>query len=130
MDAESRQAVIEWAALLNRGEYFAAHEVLEAPWLRAKEPEKSFLKGLIHVAVALLHYRRGNGHGARVKYASAVRYLSGERPPDSGVDVNDLLAQIDGFFADLVALPAKSPPPEPRHPWPILRPMDELRSDP
>ena len=130
MDAESRQAVAEWAALLNQGAYFAAHEVLEAPWLRAKEPEKSFLKGLIHVAVALLHYQRGNGHGARVKYASAVRYLSGERPTDSGVDVDGLLAQMERFFADLLALPPKSRPPEPGHPWPVVRLEDEAGSDP
>lgn len=130
MDAESTQAVADWAELLNRGEYFAAHEVLEAPWLRAAEPEKSFLKGLIHVAVALLHYQRSNGHGARVKYASAVRYLSGVRPTEPGVDVDGLIAQMDRFFAELAALPAKSRPPEPRHPWPVVRIVDDKPRDP
>jgi predicted metal-dependent hydrolase len=126
MDAETRRAVREWRALVNRREYFAAHEALEGAWLRAAEPEKTFLKGLIHLAVALLHYQRGNGHGARVKYASAIRYLAA-LPADSGVDVPDLVAQMDRFFADLLALPPKSQPPEPRHPWPVARDGEKER---
>lgn len=120
MSEATQQAIREWRELLNAGDYFAAHEVLESPWLRAAEPDKSFLKGLIHAAVALHHYRRGNAHGARVKYHSAVRYLAPYLPHYGGVNLADLIEQLDGFFVDLAALPAGAPVPPPRHPWPRL----------
>lgn len=112
------EAVREWTALFNAQDYFAAHEVLEHPWLGAKEPDRTFLKGLIHAAVALYHYSRGNGHGARVKYASCRRYLEPYRPAYGEVDLDALLDELERFYADLLALPPRTPPPSPRHPWP------------
>jgi uncharacterized protein len=114
-------AVARWVLLFNQGEYFEAHEVLEHPWLRAGEPERTFLKGLIHAAVALHHYRRGNGHGARVKYGSCVRYLSAYHAGFRGVQVEDLVRQMDRFFADLIAQPAGAAPPPAGSPWPVVR---------
>ena len=100
------------------GEYHAAHEALEGAWLRAPEPEKSFLKGLIHAAVALYHYQRGNGHGARVKYASCRRYLEPFRPRHAGLELEVFLGEMETFFRALLALPPGSPPPTPGAPWP------------
>jgi hypothetical protein len=115
MTMEENAALAEWLRLLNEGQYFEAHEVLEAPWLRAAEPQRSFLKGLIHVAVALLHYQRGNAHGARVKGRSARRYLDPFRPAYAGIAVDDLLRQLAEQLSPLEALPpgAALPPPSP-----------------
>jgi len=121
MTEDAGAAIQEWARLFNAGAYFEAHEALEHAWLRAAEPEKTFLKGLIHAAVALYQYRRSNGHGARVKYGSCVGYLSPYHPSFSGVQVSDLVSQMDRFFADLVSQPRGTPPPPPRHPWPAVR---------
>lgn len=121
VNRELAEVVGEWKRLFNRGEYFEAHEVAEHLWLRAAEPEKTFLKGLIHAAVALCHYQRGNGHGARVKYASCRRYLEPYRPDYQGVDLEDLLAEMDRFFAALAASPRGTPPPPPLLPWPAAR---------
>jgi predicted metal-dependent hydrolase len=120
VDQETEAAVREWARLFNEGRYFEAHEVLERPWLLAPEPEKAFLKGLIHAAVALHHYRHGNGHGARVKHASSVRYLSGFHPCFVNVDVAGLVRQMEAFFQELLSQPSGSPPPPPRVPWPAV----------
>ncbi len=128
MDVETKAAIREWRGLVNAGDYFAAHEALEDVWRRATGPEKQYLKGLIHVAVALFHYRRGNGHGARVKYGSALRYLAEGAPAASGLDVPELRAQLDRFFADLLALPTGSAPPPPRHPWPVAADENGVRS--
>lgn len=105
-----------WAELFNREEYFEAHEVLEGCWMHAREPEKTVLKGLIQAAVALCHYQRGNGHGARVKSASALRYLGGS---DSafGLDLADLRSALERFFQPLWNLPPGSRPP-PAGEWP------------
>ena len=93
-DAQLDAALLAWRNCFNSGAYFEAHETLEAAWLAADEPDRSFLKGLIHAAVALCHYQRGNGHGARAKYASCravpvalppalpVRQRGGSAPAD------------------------------------------------
>lgn len=123
MDDETRAALHEWAALFNQGHYFEAHEALEAAWLRAGEPEKTALKGLIHAAVALYQYRRGNGHGARVKYASAMRYLAPSLPSFHDMDIRGLAVQMEQFFAPLIAQPEGAPPPPPREEWPRIGKM-------
>lgn len=114
--AEVHAAVERWAELFNRGEYFEAHEVLETPWLHAREPEKTVLKGLIHAAVALYQYSRGNAHGARVKSASALRYLEGSDAA-FGLDLRELRAALESFFRPLRLLPAGSDLPPPQA-WP------------
>lgn len=104
----------------------------EEAWLpvRRSLPEAGFLKGLVHAAVALCHYQRGNGHGARTKYASARRYLEPFLPTCHGLDVARLLAEMDRFFADLIALPRGSSPPAPRQPWPRAVLSDPAREGP
>ncbi len=110
---------------MNNGEYFAAHEVLEGAWRHAAEPEKTFLKGLIHASVALYQYGRGNGHGARVKYLSCVRYLAPYREGMLGLEVHALLEEMERYFAALLALPPGGVPPAPAGPPPRVR----LRED-
>lgn len=105
MTDSTSMAITAWAQLLGTGSYFAAHEVLEGPWLRETEPERTFLKGLIHIAVALHHHQRGNRHGARVKYQSALRYLEPYQPRYQSVELADLFEQLAPFFAELVAHP-------------------------
>jgi len=117
VDETMEAAISEWRAHLNAGEYFDAHEALEHAWLAAAEPEKTFLKGLIHVAVALYHYQRGNGHGARVKFGSAMHYLSGYPNEHLGLPVGSLRERLQEFFSELIALPEGSAPPPPG-PWP------------
>lgn len=61
-----------YLARMDRGEHWLAHEELEALWLDRREDE---FKGLIHLAAALLHARRGNRGGAATKARSALRLL-------------------------------------------------------
>ncbi|MBM3459655.1 MAG: DUF309 domain-containing protein [Armatimonadetes bacterium] len=121
MNEESRLALRRWAEMFNEQEFFEAHEILEAPWLAAQEPDKTFLKGLIHAAVALYQYRRGNGHGARAKTLSCIRYLSPYRPRYRGVAVADLLGDLQCFMAAHLRQPDGAPPPPPPGPWPGAR---------
>jgi uncharacterized protein len=122
-------AVEEWVRLFNQGQYFEAHEVLEGPWLAAREPDKTFLKGLIHAAVALYQYRKGNDHGARTKLASTRGYLEPYGRTWRGVEVSALLAELEALFAPLMALPPGSEVPEPEGPWPTVR-LAEPDSEP
>jgi len=67
-------------AEFNTRSFFEAHEVWEEIWLRAGEPEKTFLQGLIQVAAAFHHYGRGNTRGAGSLLAAGIAKL--ERFPD------------------------------------------------
>ncbi|HET6382954.1 MAG TPA: DUF309 domain-containing protein [Armatimonadota bacterium] len=98
MLSDPEAAIDEGVRLINSGAFFEAHEVLEVAWRGAADPMKQFLKGLIHVAVALYQYERRNEHGARVKYRSAIGYLTPYAPAYAGLDVSALIAEMNHFF--------------------------------
>jgi hypothetical protein len=80
--------------LIRAGSYFEAHEELEDEWREAPDAERDFLQGLVHVAVAWHHARRGNRPGCERQLAKAARRLGPYRPAHRGVEVTDLLAQV------------------------------------
>lgn len=61
--------------------FFEAHEEWESVWLRAPEPEKTFLQGIIQIAAAFHHLQRKNPLGALRLLEGALRRL--ERYPES-----------------------------------------------
>ncbi|NGQ93794.1 DUF309 domain-containing protein [Brevibacillus sp. SYP-B805] len=59
-------------------DYFECHEILEAYWKAQPAHKRSAVwVGLIQIAVALYHQRRGNFAGAAKMMASAIRILQG-----------------------------------------------------
>jgi predicted metal-dependent hydrolase len=94
MDREGYERGIE---LFNRGEFFAAHEVLEDVWRPVSGEGRRFLQGLVQMAVALHHHSRGNAKGARSVLARAVRNLTGYPEEYEGIQVGELLAQARGW---------------------------------
>ena len=84
----------EGLELIREGSYFDAHEELEDEWREAPEPERDFLQGLVHVAVAWLHAERGNRNGCERQLVKAERRLDGYRPSHRDTDVDALLANI------------------------------------
>ena len=81
--------------LIRAGAFFNAHEALEEEWRAAPEPERDFLQGLVHVAVAWYQAGRGNRPGCERQLAKASRRLSGYGPAHRGVAVDDVLGQIE-----------------------------------
>jgi hypothetical protein len=77
-------------AHFNAHEFFEAHEVWEEIWLLEVEPEKTFLQGIIQIAAAFHHYRRGNSDGAESLLAAGIVKIS--RFPDDyhGLAVGNL----------------------------------------
>ena len=88
--------------LIRDGAYFEAHEELEDEWRVAPDPERDFLQGLVHVAVAWLHAERGNRNGCERQLAKAERRLAGYRPSHRGVDVALVLDDV-GRARELVS---------------------------
>ena len=86
-------------------------------------PEREFYKGLIQVAVSLLHFTNGNLRGARKLYHSSRKYLAPFRPQHQGIDLNVLFDQFQRCYAELLAEEG----PETPKLNPELLPFIELR---
>ena len=90
--------------LIRRGEFFAAHEVLEDAWRAAEDSERDFYQGLVHVAVAWYQAGRGNRVGCERQLEKAARRLGPYAPAHRGLDVAALLTSVEaarGRFPDL-----------------------------
>jgi L-amino acid N-acyltransferase YncA len=79
-----------FAELLNRGDAWDSHEVLEAPW---REEGSRFYQGLILLASAEVHLQRANPRGAEAQLRKAEEALTPFGPAYLGVDV---AAVLDG----------------------------------
>jgi uncharacterized protein len=97
--------------LIRSGEYFAAHEELEDAWRAAPGPERDFLQGLVHVAVAWYQAGRGNSVGCERQLAKAARRLGPYAPEHRGVDVASVLAQVERAAAVVDAGSLELEPP-------------------
>jgi uncharacterized protein len=74
----------------NAREFFEAHEVWEEVWLTEDEPEKTFLQGIIQIAAAFHHYRRGNSDGAETLLAAGIVKISRFPAQHRGLAIHDL----------------------------------------
>ncbi|MDZ7956695.1 MAG: DUF309 domain-containing protein [Aulosira sp. DedQUE10] len=77
----------------NSGQFYACHDTLEALWIEASEPEKSFYQGILQIAVALYHLGNHNWRGAVILLGEGSNRL--RRYPSSygGIDLESLLLQ-------------------------------------
>ena len=80
---------------MRRGEFFAAHEELEAAWRDAPAEERDFFQGLVHVAVAWYQAGRGRPGACASQLGKARRRLEPFAPAHAGVDVASVLAQVE-----------------------------------
>ncbi|MEH2295987.1 DUF309 domain-containing protein [Nostoc sp.] len=85
----------------NSGEFYACHDTLEALWIEAGEPEKTFYQGILQIAVALYHLENRNWRGAVILLGEGSNRL--RRYPSSygGVDVDELLSQSAALLTTL-----------------------------
>lgn len=82
------EAVAEAQRLLDAGNPFGAHEVLEGSWKAAPEAERGLWRALAQVAVGFTHAQRGNARGAVAlleRGADGLRRWVGT--PPAGLDV-------------------------------------------
>lgn len=91
----------------NQGEFYACHDTLEAIWMEATDPQKTFYQGVLQLAVALYHLSNQNLRGAVILLGEGVNRLRRYQPTYAGVDVAEL---VDQSLALLVTL--QHTPPE------------------
>ena len=89
----------EGLALMRAERWFDAHEALEDEWREAPAEERAFLQGLVHVTVAWHHASRGNAPASSRQLAKAARRLGPYAPAHRGVDVTQVLGQVEAAAA-------------------------------
>lgn len=97
--------------LIRTGDFFEAHEELEEEWRDAPGPERDFLQGLVHVAVAWYQAGRGNLPGCERQLAKAARRLAPYSPAHRGVAVADVLSQVETAASLVASGSLELPPP-------------------
>ncbi len=94
MTSHSKDHLREGIDLFNRERFFECHEMLEEAWLGASGEQRTFLQGLIQIAVAFYHLRRENLVGAGRLLTAGMEKLSAFAPERDAVDVAALLAAL------------------------------------
>ena len=103
MTSHSKNHLREGIDLFNRERLFECHEVLEAAWLEASGEHRTFLQGLIQIAVAFYHLRRENFVGASRLLTAGMEKLSAFAPERDAVDVAALLTALEPLREALAA---------------------------
>lgn len=85
----------------NQGDFYACHDTLEAIWMEAETPEKSFYQGVLQIAVALYHLSNRNWRGAAILLGEGSSRLRQYSPNYNGINVLDLLERADEWLAAL-----------------------------
>jgi predicted metal-dependent hydrolase len=88
--AENEEKFKRGLAHFNAQEFFEAHEIWEEIWLHEREPEKTFLQGLIQLAAAFHHYNCDNPRGAESLLASGIVKLTRFPAAHRGLALEDL----------------------------------------
>ena len=96
------ESLVEAQRLLDEGQPFHAHEVLEGTWKAAPEDERELWQGLAQLAVGLTHVLRGNTSGAVAVLTRGRDRVNGyaDRPPHH-IDVNGVIAWSDDLLQQL-----------------------------
>jgi uncharacterized protein len=88
-------------AEFQQGEFYACHDTLEALWIEAQEPNKTFLQGILQIAVACYHLSNQNWRGAVILLGEGSRRLMSYRPEYEGIDVETLVNTSTEFLGYL-----------------------------
>ncbi len=75
----------------NRGEFYACHDTLEAIWLEAINPDKTFYQGILQIGVGCYHLSNHNWRGALMLLGEGIRRLNRYHPTYGDIDVERLL---------------------------------------
>lgn len=86
LDPEARKGV----ELFNLGEYFEAHEALEAAWMNTRSPERDLYQGILQIGLAYYQISRGNYRGALKMFKRGQRNLKSLGESLLGIDLRKL----------------------------------------
>ena len=85
----------------NQQQFYACHDTLEALWIEAVEPDKTFYQGLLQVAVALYHLGNRNWRGSVILIGEGMNRLRRYLPTYAEIDVEQFLVQVSHLLTVL-----------------------------
>ncbi len=109
----------------NSQQFYACHDTLEALWMDATEPQKTFYQGILQIAVALYHLGNSNWRGAVILLGEGINRLQRYPATYAGIDVEELLTssaamltvlqqagpeKISDWIVTTGAMPSDAPP--------------------
>lgn len=82
-----------WQAVeqFNQQQFYACHDTLEAIWMEAPQPQKTFYQAVLQIAVALYHLENSNLRGAVILLGEGINKLRNYPASYSGIDIDELL---------------------------------------
>jgi predicted metal-dependent hydrolase len=100
-DTPLHPKALEGLHLMNRGEYFEAHEALEAAWRDEPAEIRTLYQGILQAAVVYLHILRRNYPGVIKVYKRSQKWLMRWEGVVRGVDVDTLRQDLDTAVAEV-----------------------------
>jgi len=94
----------EGLRLFNAGEYFEAHEALEAAWNEERGPVRDLYRGILQIAVVYLHITRRNYNGAIKVYGRSQKWLNHWPDVCRGIQVEELRKEAKAVIAEVERL--------------------------
>lgn len=75
----------------NTRQFYACHDSFEALWHEAIEPDRTFLQGVLQIAVGLHHLTNRNWRGATILLGEGIGRLRDYQPEYVNLDVSELV---------------------------------------
>lgn len=96
--------LIEGIALLNRGDYYECHEVIEDAWNEEVTPVRVMFQGILQIGVACHHIENKNWRGAMKLLDRGVPKIQRFAPTCMGIDLAKLLTDAEALRRELLRL--------------------------
>jgi hypothetical protein len=94
----------------NQQQFYPCHDTLEALWMEASEPDKTFYQGILQIAVACYHLENHNWRGAVILLGEGIRKLRDYQPHYGQVKVNTLVGESGRLLTELQRIESTDTP--------------------
>jgi predicted metal-dependent hydrolase len=117
IDAVNQAGFWKGVEQFNAEKFFEAHETWEEIWLKATEPDKTFLQGITQVTAAFHHYAQGNREGAESLLQKGLWKLEKFSANYRGVQLENLRRVLRMWATALGEEKNRPMPKKPRIGW-------------
>jgi predicted metal-dependent hydrolase len=108
---ELPQEFWQGVAQFNRQEFYDCHDTLEALWMEAMEPDRTFYQGILQIAVGFYHLGNQNCQGAMILLGEGIGRLRTYQPDYGGIAINHFIHQTQIVLHTLQRITPGSPLP-------------------
>jgi predicted metal-dependent hydrolase len=94
-------AALKGMQLFNAGEYWLAHEELEAAWKEERGAVRELYRAILQTGVVYLHIERDNYNGAVKTYEKVQKWIQPWPDVCRGIDVGGLRRDLDTVIEEV-----------------------------